>query len=115
MEQAKEDLHTAEANLQIKKYYVTAFFCQQAAENALKALTIEKLKENPKSHSLIELGAKLGFKADEDLIELNPDYTVSRYPDAANGIPAKMYSFKKAVKKLASAKRIMAKVEKWMK
>jgi len=49
------------------------------------------------------------------LIELNPDYTVSRYPDAANGIPAKMYSFKKAVKKLASAKRIMAKVEKWMK
>ncbi len=115
LEQADEDLSTAEANLQIRKYYACAFFCQQAAEKALKGLSIEKLKEVPRTHSLLELGAKLGFGKDEDLIELNPDYTVSRYPDAANGIPARMYTSKKAEEKVEAAKRILKKVKEWTK
>ncbi|HLD75480.1 MAG TPA: HEPN domain-containing protein [Candidatus Norongarragalinales archaeon] len=48
LEQAAEDLDSAAANLQIRKYYVCAFFCQQAVEKALKALAIEKIREQPK-------------------------------------------------------------------
>ncbi|HLD75479.1 MAG TPA: hypothetical protein VI874_00545 [Candidatus Norongarragalinales archaeon] len=39
--------------------------------------------------------------------ELNPDYAVSRYPDAANGIPARVYNVKKAGIKLAAAQKVM--------
>ncbi|MBI5036562.1 HEPN domain-containing protein [Candidatus Micrarchaeota archaeon] len=115
LEQAKEDLETAEANFQTKRYYACAFFCQQAAEKALKALTIERLHEFPRTHSLVELGIKVGFGKDEDLIELNPDYTISRYPDAASAVPAKIYTAKKAEEKLEAAKRVLEKVNKWIK
>lgn len=108
LEQAREDFETAKANFQIKKYYACAFFCQQAAEKSLKAVSVEKLKNQPKTRSLIEL--KDLVKADpvaDELRELNPDYTVSRYPDAANGVPAKTYDAKKAERKLEAAEKIL--------
>ncbi len=53
------DLLTAKGNVEIKKYFATAFFCQQAAEKALKALSLEKLREPVKSHDLLSLARKI--------------------------------------------------------
>ena len=90
--QALEDLETADATLKARRYYATAFFSHQAAEKALKALHIHLKKEiSPKTHNLIELLQQLDIR-DEEVVdaamELNPDYVVSRCPDAANGVPA---------------------------
>ncbi len=113
MEQAQYDLDTAKANYQIKKYYASAFFSQQAAEKALKAFAIEKTGELPKTHSLFELGKILKIK-DDDFIELTPDYTMTRYPDAANEVPANLYNASNTEDKLQAAGRILEKVTKWI-
>jgi len=47
----------------------------------------------PFTHDLLELAEELG--APEDVChaaaELSPDYIITRYPDAANAMPAKLY------------------------
>ena len=40
--QALKDLDSAEKNLNIEEFYLTAFLCQQSVEKALKALYILK-------------------------------------------------------------------------
>jgi len=46
------------------------------------------------THDLVELAEELG--APEDVshaaAELSPDYIMTRYPDAANAVPAKLYN-----------------------
>ncbi|NYZ77632.1 HEPN domain-containing protein [Candidatus Micrarchaeota archaeon] len=108
--QAKEDFDAAAANLKIKKYYVAAFLSQQCAEKAIKALHIEKTRSiQIKSHNLIELGEAL--KVPERimgcLMELNFDYTIARYPDAANTIPAKAYNEIISERKIEYAKEVL--------
>lgn len=110
-EQALEDLKTAEALIEIKRYYASVFFSQQAAEKALKALYIEVKREfPPKTHSLLRLSNELGIK-DEEIIDavldLNPEYIVTRYPDAANEVPAKIYNERMAVEHLEKAKKVI--------
>lgn len=108
--QALEDLKAAQGNLESKLYYVCAFFSQQAAEKALKALYIEVKREpQPRTHDLTELGKLLTVpKAIMDcLIELNPGFVVTRYPDAANGIPARMYNERIAASHLEKAKKVI--------
>jgi len=98
--QALEDLKTARANIKIKRYYASVFFSQQAAEKALKSFYIEKERDfPPKTHNMLEISRALGVPEDvfDAVIELNPEYFVTRYPDAANGVPAEMYTEKKAV------------------
>lgn len=109
LEQAREDLSAAEANLRIGKYFITAFLSQQCVEKALKAVAIEKTREIPRMHDVFRLGEQLKVPQPvlSDLIELNEDYAVARYPDAANGVPAKAYDFKKADRKLHSAQRVL--------
>ncbi len=111
------DLKTAKANIGIKKYFATAFFSQQAAEKALKAMALEKLREPMKSHNLLELAKKI--KAPHEimrcLIELNPDFIISRYPDAANGLPYELYDLKKAKQKAAYSGKVLKWVKEWIK
>ena len=38
---------------------------------------------------------------------LNPDYTVSRYPDAANGVPFEIYDADIARAKISAAREII--------
>lgn len=97
--QALEDLKTAEVNIDTKRYYASVFFSQQAAEKALKAFHIEKLRDfPPKTHNMLEISRELNVpeEVQDAVIELNPEYFVTRYPDAANGVPAEMYTQKKA-------------------
>ncbi len=114
--QAQEDLRTAEANLQIKKYYAAAFFSQQASEKALKAVAVAMMKEKVRTHNLVELSeiVKLPQAYFKDIADLNADYTIARYPDAANGVPYKQYTLQIAERKTKCSKKIVSWAEKWL-
>ena len=94
VDQSFDDLDTAKANLKIKKYYASVFFCQQAVEKALKALIIYNTKSASDakvfSHSLIFLGkgSRVPAKFHTFLRELTPHYALTRYPDASEVRPS---------------------------
>ena len=97
--QALEDLETARVNIKTKRYYASVFFSQQSAEKALKTFYIESMRDYPpKTHNMLEISRDLDVPEEvlDAVIELNPEYFVTRYPDAANGVPAEMYTEKKA-------------------
>ncbi len=109
--QALEDLRTAEVLLEAKRYYASVFFAEQAAEKALKALYMYLRKElPPRTHNLLELLEVLGVSS-PDLIDaamdLTPEYVVTRYPDAANGVPAYLYNERMAREHLEKARLII--------
>lgn len=84
LQQARRDLTTAKNSLKSKDYYAVAFWCQQSAEKAFKALLIEKTEKFPKIHDLSQL-ARLNATPNEILdlcAKLNPAYIVARYPDS---------------------------------
>lgn len=132
--QALKDLESASKNLEIEEYYVAAFLSQQATEKAdkiynfvaaktqflqaLKALYIHKLKESSgPTHSLIFLGRSVkipdGFLS--GLRKLSPDFVITRYPDAANGVPYELYDDEIAKERLKIAKNVIKWVEKELK
>jgi HEPN domain-containing protein len=117
LRQAQEDFITAKVNIDTERYYASVFFSQQCAEKALKAGYIEKLKKLPQTHNLIEMSRDLG--ASEEILssarELNPEYLVTRYVDAANGIPAEMYDEKSATMHLQCAEVILRWIQKLLK
>lgn len=108
--QAREDLTTAEYNRQGGRYYAAVFFAQQAAEKALKALYVQAMNDlAPKTHNMVRLAKVLGAPEEvvEAAIELNPEYFTTRYPDAAVGIPAEMFSDRSAAVHLQAAKVVL--------
>lgn len=111
--QAREDLTTARVLLQGERHYAAAFFAHQVAEKALKALHIERLRTLPRTHDLLALAEALG--APEEVVEgarlLTPDYTVSRYPDAAGTLPARLYGKAQAETRLRAAEEVLTWVE----
>ena len=93
---AREDLEDAEDALSRGRWFRAAFFAQQAVEKALKALFfIVRREEPPRMHTVTELymllreeGFALPQQLENQLYVLNKYYTVTRYPDAANGLPS---------------------------
>ena len=93
---AREDLEDAEDALSRGRWFRAAFFAQQAVEKALKALFfIVRREEPPRVHTVTELymllreeGFALPQQLENQLYVLNKYYTVTRYPDAANGLPS---------------------------
>ena len=83
LDQAIEDLETARFNFKGDRYRAAAFFSQQAAEKALKALYIKRFKKLKKIHDLFILATELNLPKElVDLCkELSPAYTYTRYPD----------------------------------
>ncbi len=109
---AEDYLEDARTLLRASRYAGAAFHAHQAAEKALKALIIELRREvPPRIHNLIALARHLGID-DEDILEalrrLNPHYRISRYPDAANGVPMEVYSESIASELLELAERVVA-------
>lgn len=93
-EQAKHDLETAEHNRTGARYDAAVFYCQQAVEKALKALTIHARRLPPEpTHSLVTLGRLSGVpkKFSTFLRTLTSEYFLSRYPDAAGEAPYMLY------------------------
>ncbi|MEM1643560.1 MAG: HEPN domain-containing protein [Desulfurococcaceae archaeon] len=93
---ADEDLEDAEIALSKGRWFRAAFFSQQAVEKAFKALFfIVRREEPPHIHVVTELymllkesGFSLPKNSEEQLFILNKYYTITRYPDAASGLPS---------------------------
>lgn len=99
LEQAEEDLNVAEILLRAERFFASAYYSQQAVEKGLKAYLLFLGKDPGKTHSLTELlnqieieGIKVPQKVKEDSMVLSPHFVISRYPDAANGVPARQYT-----------------------
>lgn len=108
--QANEDLKTAVVNMKNARYYARVFFSQQAGEKALKALYIEEKRMLPaRRHNMVQLSKLLRAPKPvvEAALELNPEYLVTRYPNAAAGVPEQMYNRNLALIHLRSARRIL--------
>lgn len=108
--QALKDLESAEKNLRIEEYYLTAFLCQQSVEKALKALYIHKLKESPgATHSLITLGRRVNIPDEyyNVLRRLSPDFVITRYPNAAHAVPYELYDEEIAEERLEISKKVI--------
>ena len=111
LRQADRDLENASKNLGVEAYEVAAFLAQQAVEKYLKgAWVLWKTEPAPHTHALTELGDGLGVPADlrRHLADLTPDYTVSRYPDAANAVPYELYDEATARTKVENAGVVIA-------
>lgn len=109
--QAERDLESAAKNIGVEAFEVASFLCQQAVEKMLKAAWSHVRNEPPPyGHNLLVLARPLGMPPDlgPRLFYLNLDYTVSRYPDAANGIPYEQYDLAIAQDKLATAEAAFA-------
>ncbi|HLC65060.1 MAG TPA: HEPN domain-containing protein [Candidatus Nanoarchaeia archaeon] len=112
LQQAKEDLDSAEFNFHGNRYNVASFLCQQTAEKALKALLIQKTGSFPKIHDLTRL-AKLTNspkKILERCAAINPAYILSRYPDSPQS-----YSHQDCIKSLSYTKEVLEWAQKKLK
>lgn len=111
LKQADRDLENAQRIISIQAYEVAAFLVQQGVEKYLKAAwVVIKREPAPHTHSLTELGEGLGAPAQlrRHLADLTPDYTVSRYPDAANAVPYELYDEETTQAKLRNAHEVVA-------
>jgi HEPN domain-containing protein len=111
--QGRAELEAARALLDAAQLSQAAFHCQQSAEMLLKGLWIHlKRAAPPRHHDLVDLGTELDAPEPvrAALRRLNPEYVVSRYPDAANGVPAENYDVELARELVGHAER----VERWV-
>ncbi len=112
IKQALKDLEAAKALLNSEIYYASAFFSQQAAEKALKALAIE-LGLIPLGHSLLRILNMISdeIEVPEEIFKasrkLTPLYTLTRYPDSANAPPAEIFDEKDAEEALKAADKVL--------
>ena len=105
---AEDDLNTAGILFRQGVYYASAFYSPQSAGKALKAAHISESRKLGARHNIIALSSELG--APEDIKaackRLNPHYVQSRYPDAANAIPAEAYAAEIAESLPEDAKKV---------
>lgn len=118
VEQAELDLDAAEKNFEQGIFFVCAFLCQQAVEKLMKAVLMVKTKNSPPNlHNLRELGEQIGLP--QELLtkarKLSRDFIISRYPDAAGDVPAKIYDKEITKEILQDAKELFAWLEKQLK
>ncbi len=121
-DQAMADLKTAQDCLEDGNYYASAFFSQQAAEKALKALLYSKGYRALITYSVTELLEEASkhhgsFKQMiEKGIELDRHYIGSRYPNFYPRGPAyKYYSHEIASRCINYAESILNEVKKYLK
>ena len=113
-EQAQEDLDTADKLINVGKYYASVFFSEQAAEKALKVVYLEEKRRVAFTHDLVELAEELGTpeNVSHAAAELSPDYLTTRYPNAANAVPAKLYDVASAKMHLGLSGEVLQWVKK---
>lgn len=119
-EEAKKWFQQALEDLSTGHYYASAFWAQQSAEKALKALLID-LGKMTRTHDLNEILDEIqreaGIRGDEirqDVTKLTVHYTIARYPDAANAVPARLYSKEDAEDLIRRAERVVEWVKRYL-
>ena len=80
--EADENLVTAKLLYENERFKDASFYTQQAAEKALKAVQINKLKKFDKIHDLVGLAQSVKAPRDivNDCADLTEYYIDSRYP-----------------------------------
>uniref|UniRef100_A0A7C1GLW1 HEPN domain-containing protein n=1 Tax=Thermofilum adornatum TaxID=1365176 RepID=A0A7C1GLW1_9CREN len=113
LRQAERDLRKAINDLQTQDWDSAAFWSQQSAEKALKALLMN-LGIVHRGQELLEIAriirSELSIDTsviDKDLRELTIHYTVARYQDAANALPYELYDEEKARDLVERAKKVV--------
>ena len=109
-QQALHDMDMARAMAREGFYDGCAFACQQAVELVIKALWMDvRGGDPPRTHWAERLAADL--QAPDEIIEhtnmVVPDYTASRYPDAAGAMPYLLYHLEEAEDRLRRAQAIL--------
>ncbi|MEM2576844.1 MAG: HEPN domain-containing protein [Candidatus Bathyarchaeia archaeon] len=120
MKQAESDLRKAENDLKTYDWDSAAFWSQQAAEKALKALLLN-FGKSYRGHNLLELrdilktdaGLDVGL-IEKELKELTIHYTISRYPNAANALPIELYDQEKAYELVEKARKVVEWVKRYL-
>jgi len=81
LKQAEADLKSSRNCISSGDYYLSVFSSQQSVEKALKTLSLVKLKEIIKGHSIIYLAQKLNIPKEmlSGIRDLNPEYLTTRY------------------------------------
>lgn len=110
------DLATAEDLREKKRFNYAVFLARQSVEKLLKAAHLIIIQEGiPREHNLAELAKScfddVPIDVMEDLIYLNPHYTITRYVDSSLGIPSDIYDEQSAKEAIEKAKEI----RKWIK
>ena len=97
------DIRVAEINLKEGLYEVVAFYSQQAAEKAMKAVFINEFGKLLKTHDLHLLGRKLGAPPGILMLckALTQHYIITRYPMDAE------YSKEDAESAVEQSKRVI--------
>lgn len=109
LRQAEADLKKAVVLFDSNHFDGVAFFSHPAVEKALKALHLHMHQEGVKSHGLVHLATTLNVPRElfSGIRDLNPEYIISRYPDAASGIPAENYDATIVTRHLETAERVI--------
>ena len=120
LKQAESDLKKALNDLVTGDWDSAAFWSQQAAEKALKALLLEHGLVY-RGHELLEIAnlieKELNINVDEVrnlLRDLTIHYVISRYPNAANGVPAELYTKDIAESLVEKARRVVEWVKQYL-
>ena len=116
LKQAQSDLDAAHDSGKSGHYEWACFQSQQSAEKALKALYIHRRRTAIVTHNMITLAQVLRAPATivEAARELNADYVAARYPDAANGVPADLYSRTIAERHFRAARKVLQWAERFL-
>lgn len=113
LEEAKEELKTAEQLSNLQRHAHSCFHSQQAAEKALKALIIQAKRFVHRSHDLVELHSEvkdivqLGPTLADNLPELSTYYTQARYPNAGLRRPSAEIGKAQAQRSLETARGVV--------
>jgi len=91
--QADEDMTTAQSLMDTGRWYASVFLSHQATNRRLEALYVVEKSEHPRMHDLTRICRCLDAPDSVSLgaRRLNRHYVTTRYPDAANGVPAEQY------------------------
>jgi HEPN domain-containing protein len=111
------DLATAQDLYEKKRYNYAVFLARQSVEKLLKACYLILLQEQiPREHNLAELARscfeEIPIDIMEDIIFLNPHYTVTRYVDASLGTPSDIYDESTAKEAIENAEKVRKWIEK---
>ncbi|NPA76794.1 MAG: HEPN domain-containing protein [Candidatus Diapherotrites archaeon] len=86
-------------------YEMALFHAQQAVEKCLKALWIEKFREEPpKTHNIQYLARELGIGVRSEVAEVADAYYVTRYP--IPGVGTVDYDEHTAKRKMDAARKV---------
>jgi len=118
LRQAQQDIDDAQYNRAGRRYHLTCFLTQQAAEKALKAYLYAQGEAMVWGHSVADLARQAAAYdgSFEALIGagggLDRHYIPTRYPNGLpGGIPAEAFDADDADKALGRAQRIIERIE----